>query len=340
MLINTLYILFIVYFVTIINSNIRGNDMIKNKSHETCSSNACLQHTATSGKTGNNEQTNNIKIGILCIITSGFFFSLMTFFVRLSGDLPTMQKAFFRNAVAAVIAVVMLLRSPEGFKIKKTSWPSLAMRCICGTSGLICNFYAIDHMNLADANMLNKLSPFFAIIASQFVLGETAGAFEWILVIIAFSGSLFIIKPSFDISFLYGIIGTLGGLGAGVAYSYVRKLGRTGERTPIIVMCFSVFSCIVTMPFMIVEYKPMSASQLSCLVLAGVTAAIAQICITTAYKKAPAKDISVFDYTQILFAALWGFLFLDQIPDVFSCIGYFIIIGCAVIKFLHAKSQK
>lgn len=59
--------------------------------------------------------------GILFIIMAGFFFSLMTFFVRLSGDLPTMQKAFFRNAVAAVVAIAMLMRTEEKFKIKKSS---------------------------------------------------------------------------------------------------------------------------------------------------------------------------------------------------------------------------
>ena len=116
--------------------------------------------------------------GILFIIMAGFFFSLMTFFVRLSGDLPTMQKAFFRNAVAAVIAVIMLLRTEEKFKIKKSSWGSIAMRSICGTTGLICNFYAIDKLNIADANILNKLSPFFAIIASYFILKEKANKVE------------------------------------------------------------------------------------------------------------------------------------------------------------------
>ena len=79
---------------------------------------------------------------------AGFFFSLMTFFVRLSGDLPTMQKAFFRNAVAAVVAIAMLMRTEEKFKIKKSSWPGIAARSICGTTGLICNFYAIDKLNI------------------------------------------------------------------------------------------------------------------------------------------------------------------------------------------------
>ena len=64
---------------------------------------------------------NDKKQGIIYIIMAGFFFALMTFFVRMSGDLPTMQKAFFRNAVAAVAAVILLAKSDEGFKIKKDS---------------------------------------------------------------------------------------------------------------------------------------------------------------------------------------------------------------------------
>lgn len=166
--------------------------------------------------------------GILFIIMAGFFFSLMTFFVRLSGDLPTMQKAFFRNAVAAVVAIAMLMRTEEKFKIKKSSWPGIAARSICGTTGLICNFYAIDKLNIADANILNKLSPFFAIIASYFVLKERANRVEWASVVLAFAGALFVVKPSFHMDFLYAMVGVAGGLGAGIAYTYVRKLGKQG----------------------------------------------------------------------------------------------------------------
>ncbi|MCR4588973.1 MAG: DMT family transporter [Lachnospiraceae bacterium] len=278
--------------------------------------------------------------GILFIIGAGFCFSWMTFFVRFSGDLPTMQKAFFRNAVAAVVATVMLLRSDEGFHIKKASWPSIAMRCLFGTTGLVCNFYAIDKMNLADANMLNKLSPFFAIIASVFVLKEMANKVEWATVVVAFLGALLIIKPSFQMQFVYGLIGVYGGLGAGVAYSFVRKLGRMGERTPVIVFCFSLFSCLFTLPFLIFQYKPMALWQIASLAMAGLAATGGQFCITTAYKKAAAKDISVFDYTQILFAALWGMLFFDELPDLLSFLGYAVIIGCAVFKWHYNRKKE
>jgi len=285
-----------------------------------------------------NSQKNNSLAkaqGILFIILAGFFFSLMTLFVRKAGDLPTMQKAFFRNIVAAAVSIVLLARSPERFKIKKTSWPGLFARAGFGTVGLICNFYAIDKLGLADANILNKLSPFFAIIVSVFLLREKANLVEWISVFVAFIGAAFVIKPSLEITSLYGLVGLMGGLGAGIAYAFVRKLGKSGERGPVIVMFFSCFSCIVTIPFMIYSYTPMTWQQLLMLLAAGGCATGGQLSITKAYTKSPAKEISVFDYTQIVFAALWGFIFFTEIPDYLSIIGYVIIIGIAIFKWRY-----
>ena len=264
---------------------------------------------------------------------AGFFFALMTFFVRLAGDLPTMQKAFFRNAVAAIAAIFLLARSDEGFKIKKTSWKALFLRSFFGTMGLICNFYAVDHLAIADANILNKLSPFFAIIMSYFILKEKANRTEWLCVAVAFIGAVFVVKPSMDMQFVNAMIGVLGGFGAGVAYTFVRKLGKQGERGPVIVMCFSVFSCIVTAPFLFIGAKPMSVYQTAMLLLAGAAATGGQLSITKAYTKAPAKEISVFDYSQVIFAAILGLVFLGQIPDWMSIVGYVIIIGSAVFKW-------
>lgn len=278
--------------------------------------------------------------GIAMILLAGFFFAGMTFFVRLSGDLPTMQKAFFRNAVAALAAVIMLMRTEEKFHIHEGCAHDLFMRSLCGTLGLICNFYAIDKMPISDANMLNKLSPFFAIIMSTFLLKERASKTEWGFVVAAFTGSLLVIKPSFSAEFVYALIGMLGGLGAGIAYTYVRRLGIRGERGPVIVMCFSLFSCLVSLPFVILNYRPMTMDQLLCLLLAGVCATGGQFSITAAYTFAPAKEISVFDYSQVVFAALLGYLFLGQLADSLSYLGYLVIIGTAVAKWIYTMKKE
>lgn len=77
----------------------------------------------------------------------------------------------------------------------------------------------------------------------------------------------------------------------------------------------------------------MSVYQIVMLLLAGAAATGGQLSITKAYTKAPAKEISVFDYSQVIFAALLGFVFLQQIPDYLSVIGYVIIIGSAIFKW-------
>ena len=278
----------------------------------------------------------NKSKGILCILFAAFGFSLMSFFVRISGDIPTMEKAFFRNVVAIIASLILLIRSGEKIRIKKGCMGDILLRCVFGTSGLIANFYAIDKLNIADANMLNKLSPFFAILISIPILKEKPKKIDILAVLVAFLGAMLIIRPSgSNMQLVPALIGLYGGFGAGAAYVFVRKLGNKGERTPIIVLCFSIFSTVVTIPFIAVNYLPLKPMQLLCLVMAGLSATIGQFGITSAYKYAPAKEISVFDYTQVIFAAILGMLFLGELPQAMSFIGYVIIIGVAVLRWRY-----
>ena len=285
------------------------------------------------------KKNNGMIKGILCIMLAALGFSLMTFFVRLAGDVPTMQKAFFRNFFAAVIAVIPILKSEDKFRIKKGCFPDIAFRCLFGTSGLICNFYAIDRLGIADANMLNKLSPFFAILLSIPLIKEVPNVVDIVSTIVAFIGALFIIRPGGDVSVFPALMGLYGGFGAGTAYVFVRRLGIKGERTPVIVLCFSLFSCFVTAPFLIFDFHPMSGWQWLCLILAGLGASLGQFSITTAYKFGPAKEISGFDYTQVIFAALLGMIFLNETPVPLSIAGYVIIIGTAVVRWYYLKNR-
>ena len=271
--------------------------------------------------------------GILFILLAAFFFSMMSVFVRLSGNVPTMQKAFFRNIVAAFVAAVLLVRSGEKIAIRKESLSSLFMRSIFGTAGILANFWAVDHLGIADANMLNKLSPFFAILMSVFILKEIPNRIEWLSVLLAFIGAAFVAKPSTGIISIPALIGIFGGFAAGTAYTFVRKLGLQGVRGPLVVTFFSSFSTLVLLPNLIMNYQPMTSKQLICLLLAGCSAAGGQLSITAAYQHAPARDISVFDYSQVVYAAAFGFLLFGEIPDVWSFIGYVIIIGTAFSKW-------
>ncbi len=279
--------------------------------------------------------------GILCILLAALCFSAMSACVRLAGDgLPTIQKAFFRNFVALLAALALSRRKGVSWKPARKSLPALLGRSVFGTLGLLLNFYAIDRLALADANMLNKLSPFFAILFSAWLLREKPDAVQIGAVAVAFLGSLCIMKPGFqDTPFLPALAGFFGGMGAGIAYTFVRKLGIQGEDSHRIVLFFSAFSCAVCLPGMLFSHAPMSFRQLGFLMLAGLCGCVAQFAITRAYLYAPAKELSVYDYTQVIFATVWGYLLFDQVPDGLSVLGYLLVCGAGVGMFLYHKRQ-
>ncbi|MDD6824623.1 MAG: DMT family transporter [Oscillospiraceae bacterium] len=273
------------------------------------------------------------KKGVMYIILSAFCFALMNMFIKLTGDVPTMQKCFFRNFFAMLIAFATLWKSGVKFKPGKGNIKYLVIRSVTGGLGMMCNFYAVDHMAISDASMLNKLSPFFAVVFSVWIMKEKANRYEWGAVILAFVGSLFVVKPEFNMEAVPAFAGFLGGLGAGVAYAFVRKLGSRGENSMIVVAFFSGFTTLLLTPYLIFNYTPMTAKQWLFLCLTGLAAAGGQIGITSAYSKAPAKEISVYDFSIVIFAAILGYFFIGEVPDYLSVLGYVIIIGTAVAKW-------
>lgn len=283
-----------------------------------------------------NSSLSNRTKGIIFIIMSAFGFAMMSAFIKLSGDLPSFQKTFFRNIVSVVVALILIIKHKGCFFGKKENQKLLIMRSTFGTIGILFNYYAIDRLVLSDANMLNKLSPFFVIIFSAVFLKEKIKPNQFIALAVAFAGALFIIKPSFSFEAVPALAGTLGGISAAAAYTCVRSLGGK-EKPDTIVFYFSLFSSVVTFPLMIFSYKPMSVIQLTYLILAGVFASLGQFGITFAYKFAPGKEISIFDYTNIIFSAAISLCLFGVLPDYLSVIGYCIIFGSSLYMFINNK---
>ena len=275
---------------------------------------------------------------VIFIISAAFFFALMNTFVKLSGDLPAVQKSFFRNFIALIAAAGILKKTGLGFKPQSENIKLLIVRSITGTVGILGNFYAVGKLGLADASMIQKLSPFLAIIFSFLFLKEKVKLYQIFGVLAAFAGSIFVIKPGTDVDVFPALIGVLGACGAGSAYTAVRALGNRGEKGPVIVFFFSAFSCVVTLPYILFKYEPMTFYQVSMLLLAGLSAAGGQFSVTAAYSNAPAKEISVFDYSQVIFAAVFGFVFMGDLPDIYSVIGYVIIFGASAVMFFIGNS--
>ncbi len=290
---------------------------------------------------------NNRTKGIIFILFSAFGFALMNLLIPLAGNLPTIQKSFFRNLIAFIVAFAILLKTDKNKNVKELHqpksipWKTLILRASLGTAGIFCNYYALDHLFISDASVLNKLSPFATLILSWIFLKEDLKKEHIISIIIAFIGVAFVVKPTLKSTDIFPyLIGIAGGICAGGAYTCVRKLNNLGVSSSFIVAFFSGFSCLVCVPYMIFNFVPMSKSSIIALVGVGLAALIGQFGITLAYKFAPASEISVFDYSTIIFTGIFGFLFLNQIPDYLSIIGYILIFTGAFINFYNNRRRQ
>lgn len=276
--------------------------------------------------------------GVVAMLFSALGFSLMAVFVKLSGDLPTAQKAFFRNFIAAGVAFAAMKRSNHRFFVPKSNWPALIIRAIFGTLGLLCNYYVMDHMLLSDASILGKTSPFFTLFFCAFLLKEKIRPYHWGALIAVFFGCSLVIKPQFGSSLGVAAIGLCAGFFAGGAYALVRWLKVHGQNSSDIIFFFSAFSCVSVLPLIALDHAPMTLLQIVLLLCAGLCASLGQFGMTAAFASAPASDLVVYEYAQVLFAALWGFLFFGQMPDFLSWCGYLIVIGAAV--FMNALQKR
>ena len=284
--------------------------------------------------------------GILCIIFSAFGFALMAMFVRLADEcgepLPAIQKALFRNIVAAAVAGWAFFGRPAGVRRAARTpsslgeWSDLLFRCVFGTLGIFANFYALTHIPVGSAMALNRTAPFFTLIASWILLGERMSARQTLCVAGAFAGAMLVIKPGFDGMFsVPAMVGLSSGFGAGAAYAFLHRLGKSGIDGSFIILFFSLFSIAACVPFLATGLAAMSCVQVCVLLGAGMSAALGQFGITWAYRFAEPRQVAVYDYSGIVFASVFGFLAFGQIPDALSIAGFAAIIGMGFL--LHCS---
>lgn len=278
--------------------------------------------------------------GILCIVASAFGFALMAMFVRLcddyGGEISSFQKSFFRNAIALVIASAVFFRgrgAERSLPADAKSWGMLLGRSVFGLVGIFANFYALSRIPIGEAMTLNKTAPFFTVFFSWQLMGEKASRRQMLYLVLAFTGALLVMKPGFRGEATFASVCALtGGLGAGLAYVCVHALGRRKVDGAFIVLFFSAFSCLGSLPFVVFGYSPMTPAQVAILLGAGAGAAIGQFGVTAAYRYAEPRSIALYDYANVVFTAMFGIAFFSQVPDFASVAGFLVILLAAALS--------
>ncbi len=271
------------------------------------------------------------KIAISMMILSSLAFAVMGLFVKMVTDVPAIQKAVFRTITVMIISFIILKKNTEKTpKIHNLKW--LIFRSFFGTVGIVLNYYALSHLMLSDASIIFRLSSILVLLFSFVFLKEKLDKEHVIPIIIAFIGVGFIVRPSFSSSFLDYGLAFIGACGASLAYMSLRVLGKT-ENSHMVVFFFSAFSTVVLLPVVLFNFKAMSVQDMLLLTMAGIFAAIGQYGVTFAYKYAKAKEVSIYNYSGVVFSGILELIFFGLLPDYFSLIGYVIIFASSYMIY-------
>ena len=268
-----------------------------------------------------------IHKGVIWMLIATFFFALMGTFVKLGGENfnPT-ELVFYRSLISLFIIMGIM-------RINKVSYSSNYLklhmtRSSIGFVSLLFFFYAINHLPLSTAISLNYTSPLFLGLLMPLILNRKIKTWLFLIVLIGFIGVFFILKPTFENqNYFAGLIGLISGLGAAIAYLYVTRLGQLKEPDLRTIFYFTLISTICSAIMMFFgEIHKINYKYILILLGLGISATIAQIAITKAYRVGNTLGNAGLSYLTIIFSTIIGVIWLDEFIDKQTAFGIILII--------------
>lgn len=259
-------------------------------------------------------------------------FSVMSLLVKAAGQrLPVQEVVLARSSVGVAMSWYSLRR--RGVPIWGQRRGLLLLRGLLGYAALSCFFYALVHLPLAEATVIQYTNPVFTAILATIFLAESMRPREMVLVLASLAGVVLMARP--DILFggpgATGLnpvavgVALLGAVLSAAAYVTVRRLGRT-EDPVVIVFYFALVATAGSIP--LTAASPVLPLGWEWLALAGVgvVTQVAQVFLTKGLREEPAGRAMAVGYMQIVFAALWGLIFFAEFPDAWGIAGALVII--------------
>jgi drug/metabolite transporter (DMT)-like permease len=273
-----------------------------------------------------------ILLGIALRVAAMAFLASLSAMVKWTGSrgVPVFEIILFRNAFAFVPLAIYIWRT-TGFSVLKTKRPVGHMaRSIVGLTGMVCGFSAVQNLPLTEATALQFTSPLFMTALSALLLAEPVGRPRWAAVFIGFLGVLIMARPvpgHFNFTGVsLGIAAAFCSAGAMVA---IRQMSDT-ERGSTIVFYFTLGGAAIGAIGSAIHFVTPDPLTLGILILAGLVGGVGQLLMTEALQEAPIGVIAPFDYTQLVWATLFGLVLWGELPKWTTLIGAMIVAGSGV----------
>ena len=261
------------------------------------------------------------------MIISSLCFALIAAIVKQVRYLPLMEIVFFQSIPSMII--IPLIAKKMHISLFGKNKPFLLSSGFLNVSVQLTKYYTFTMMLLSDATTIHRLSPFFVFLLSGIFLKEKLSFRRIPLFLLAFSGGLLVIKPGFRVEMLPAMIALLAAMLIALNHVILRYL-RLTDHYLVITNYAAYIGGLGILVILLIQknFQVPNPSDLFILILIGLIGLFAQITLTKAYQMAQASLVSLYTYSQIIFASLFGLMFFKEIPDHLSIMGAsFIIIS-------------
>ncbi|MEO3428051.1 DMT family transporter [Pelagibius sp. CAU 1746] len=254
-----------------------------------------------------------------------------------SGGLDVFQVAFARALFSFALVLPFLLRAGPG--ALRTRHPGIhGLRAFSGAAAMICGFYAVGQLPLAEFMALSFTQPLFVTLLAVLVLGEAVRWRRWLATAVGFIGVLIMMRPgaaAFDPAALVALTSVFG---IALAVILVKRL-PAGESHTTMLTYFCLMSLGVTALPAFLTWRPPSLEQWGLLVAVGALGVASQAMIIRAYRAGEASFVAPFDYLKLLLAGLIGFYFFSELPGLWTLVGAAVIVGAAFYTARREAAQ-
>ncbi len=277
----------------------------------------------------------SILRGAMFIVAAELALTMNGAIIKLASDgLPNEMIVFFRNCFG--LLSLMPIFAHQGTAIMRTEKIHLHLvRGLCGVTAMYCLFYVMANIQLANAMLLKSTIPIFIPLVAFSWLKEKISVVARLAIAIGFCGVFLILKPGTDFDWVM-LIGLVSSAFASVSMVTIRKLSAT-EPAVRTVFYFAIIASFVSVIPLTWAWKTPTSNEWLMLAGVGICSTVVQLLTTRGYASAPASQVGIFSYSSVIFGALFGWLFWNELWDINSLIGAIFITAAG---FLSLRSRK
>lgn len=277
--------------------------------------------------------------GMVCAIAAFFMFAVMNVFAKkLSEYHHVIEIGFYRNFIAMLPLLFVIYGMGKREILTIRSNPrGIVVRSIIGTISLVATFGAYSLMPLADATAFLFTSSLLIPAMGFFFLGEQVGKYRWGAIMVGFLGVCVMLQPSGDVNMLGVAVALSAATMHATLQTILRYLGKT-EKPETVTFYFVFIGTFVSLIPMPLVFTMPTWNEAPLILGLGLSGVIAQLLLSVAYKNAQASIVTVFNYSGIIWATSFGWMFWNEWPDKAIFIGGVIVIASNV--FIIYREQK